>query len=232
MAQLLECTSTLLIILAIFLVVVADPKMLVTTETESNVKVFYYILPDWGSSLSGDQICPNEKMKCNWEYSGNLTHLIDSYNTHKIQQQRSDSHAVTVAMYHIHTLWNQQKQNIPISKLKTDLNLACSEESRKHPRHSALFAISFRNFDGYSTTHPSSTIQKIYKEAYLNETILNYHTDNHMKQFDDLIKGGSFVASACHNAKFDTEAPREKIVKALRSYGFRIDGLGEMKLKK
>lgn len=219
MCRLLGCT------IAIILAIVINADNDTDVSLLYNVKVFYYIQPDWGESQSGIQNCPNKNMICDWAYSGNITQLVESFN-HQILSQSASSQSITVTMYNIHSLWHKLKKFYPLNcLLKTDLSLACSEESSKHPSHSILFPKSFPNFDGYSTTHPSSSVQKIYQEAYLNQSILDYHTMNSMKSFSQLIKAGTYIASACHN-KNGVESSRDKIVKAVRAAGFRIDGLG------
>ena len=215
---------TIAITLALLINAAADPDSI----TLHNVKVFYYLLPDWGESLAGTQSCPNKNMSCHWEYSGNITQLVESFDS-QMSLKNASNQSITVTMYNIHSLWHKLKKFYPMNcSLKTDLSIACSEESSKHPSHSILFPKSFPNFDGYSTTHPSSSVQKIYKEAYLNQTTLDFHTANSMKSFPQLIKAGTYIASACHN-KHGAESTRDKIVKALRAAGFRIDGLGNNK---
>ena len=222
MPQLLGC------MIAMILAIVINSDNDTNASLSYNVKVFYYLHPDWGESISGIQMCANKNMSCDWEYSGNITQLVESFKNH-ILSESTDSRSITVTMYNLHSLWHKLKKFYPLNcLLKTDLSLACSEESSKHPSHSILFAKSFPNFDGHSTTHPSSSFQKVYQEAFLNQTILDYHTANSMKSFSQLIKAGTYIASACHN-KNGIESSRDKIVKAIRAAGFRIDGLG-MKL--
>lgn len=198
-----------------------------TISEATYVKVFYFILPDWGIFSSGDKSCSDKKLKCNWEHSGDFEQLTASFDRFVHGPQERSENNVTVAMYNIHSLWRKQKKHYPPAcSMRTDLNLATSEESMKHRSHSELFPKSFPNFDGFSTTSPSSSVQRIYSEAYLNESIVNFHTQNSMRQFGKLIKAGTYIASACHNS-FGVESSRDKIVKSLRSSGFRIDGLGE-----
>lgn len=192
------------------------------------VKVFYFVMPDWGPGNNGDQSCSDKNLKCSWEVSGDFVELTTCFNRFARRSSGNSGSNVTVTMYNIHSLWRSQKKHYPLNCLmRTDLSLATSEESMKHRSHSELFPKSFPNFDGYSTTSPLSSVQRIYKEAYLNETVVNFHTKNSMRPFDKLIKAGTYIASACHNS-MGTESNRDKIVKTLRSSGFRVDGLGEV----
>jgi hypothetical protein len=198
-----------------------------TISETTYVKIFYFLLPDWGIFSSGDKSCSDKNLKCNWEHSGDFEQLTASFNRFAHGPRDSPENNLTVGMYNIHSLWRTQKKHYPPTcSMKTDLNLATSEESVKHRSHSELFPKSFPNFDGYSTTSPSSSVQRIYVEAYLNESVVNFHTQNSMRTFNQLIKAGTYIASACHNS-FGVESNRDKIVKSLRSSGFRIDGLGE-----
>ena len=212
-----------LLFAGIFFIIVAGDTISETTY----VKIFYFILPDWGVFTSGDRSCSNKNLKCNWEHSGDFEELTASFNRFAHGPRDSPENNLTVGMYNIHSLWRKQKKHYPPTcSMRTDLNLATSEESMKHRSHSELFPKSFPNFDGYSTTSPLSSVQRIYSEAYLNESIVNYHTQNSMRPFNKLIKAGTYIASACHNS-FGVESTRDKIVKSLRSSGFRVDGLGE-----
>jgi hypothetical protein len=191
------------------------------------VKVFYYIHPDWGKGHRGEQSCSSANVICDWDYSGNLTELTSSFRDHVSTYNDDRADNITVSMYNIHSLWHKHRIHYPPNcSMQTNLSLACSDESIKHPSHSELFPRSFPNFDGYSTTSPMSSIQKYYEDAYLNETILNGQTKHNVKSYKDLIKAGSYVASSCHG-RDGGPSKRDQIVLSLRSHGFRVDGLGK-----
>jgi len=129
-----------------------------------------------------------------------------------------DARIVTVSLYNIHT-WStlSPKPHSPnSSKLRTTLTMAESEES--HNRFNKLFTASFPHFDGYSTTHPQSTVPRTYFRGWDNVKFLP------LQPFKSLIKGGTFVASTCHRAGDGLR--RMNLVKELMQF-FRIDNLGK-----
>jgi hypothetical protein len=79
---------------------------------------------------------------------------------------------------------------------------------------------SFKNYDGYSSTHPNSAVQRIYKDALFNVSDLLP-----LNHFSSLIKAASYVASDCHK-RDSANAKRDEIVQQIRQLGFRVDGLG------
>eukprot|EP01035_Chromulina_nebulosa_P021540 gene21540-27890_t len=83
-----------------------------------------------------------------------------------------------------------------------------------------MFKPAFPHFDGISTTHPSSQIQRIYDEAYVTEDMLLP-----LIPFENLIKGASFVSSHCLSLD-KPNSRRDNFVKDLRRLGLRVDGLG------
>ena len=85
---------------------------------------------------------------------------------------------------------------------------------------SGLFTPSFRNFDGFSTTHPTAHVQRVYAEAFLNASMFLTK-----KNFSSLIKGAAYVASECHK-RDGANANRDSVVYELRMAGLRVDGLG------
>eukprot|EP01031_Cornospumella_fuschlensis_P025617 gene25617-30937_t len=120
-------------------------------------------------------------------------------------------------MYHIHTWGALSKWPHGPNKtaLPTDLTLVESEES--HTRFGRLFRTSFPHYDGNSTTHPSSTIQRSYFRGWNGTTLLP------LRPFDKLIKAGVFIASTCHRGG---ETKRLQLVRELQSF-IRIDSLGK-----
>ena len=191
------------------------------------IKVFYYINPEWGIGRRGEQSCSTGNVICDWNYSGNFTELTNNFRDHISTYKDDSGDNITVSVYNIHSLWQKLRMDYPPNcSLRTDLSLACSDESVKHPSHSDLFSRSFPNFDGHSTTSPTSSIQKYYEDAYLNETILSFHSKHSMKSYRDLIKAGSYVATSCHS-RDGSISKRDQIVISLRAHGFRVDGLGK-----
>jgi hypothetical protein len=122
-----------------------------------------------------------------------------------------------VALYNIHYLWEKFRDTKPAAcELNTELMMAESEETRI--RYAQLFDQSFKNFDGYSTTHTSSHVPRVYIEAVLNDT----HFLS-LRNFSSLVKGGSYVASDCHR-RDSANLNRDSVVHQIRLNGFRVDG--------
>jgi hypothetical protein len=125
----------------------------------------------------------------------------------------------SVSLYNIHSLWERKKEHHPaICELRTNVTMAESEESKV--RYGHLFGPSFKNFDGYSTTNPSSNLQRVYSEVFLNESEMLPN-----KAFSKMVKGASYVASDCHK-RDSANADRDNVVLSLRGEDFRVDGLG------
>ena len=125
----------------------------------------------------------------------------------------------TVSLYNVHSLWERKKEHHPaICELRTNVTMVESEESKI--RYGHLFNPSFKNFDGFSTTSPTSHLQRVYSEVFLNESEF---IEN--KPFDKMVKGASYVASDCHK-RDSANANRDNVVLSIRDQGFRIDGLG------
>lgn len=197
-------------------------------KSVNEVFVYQYITFHWGKGYNGYQDCPTlPNMHCHWTWSDHLRQLRRSLiDDRKNAQKRHDSmnivanNSVSIAVYNIHTLWEKKREHFPaVCELRTNLSIVESEESRV--RYAALFNPSFKNFDGYSTTHPSSSIQRIYMESYLNESEFL----SPLKPFSKLIKGASYVASDCHK-RDAANANRDGNVVNIRNAGFRVDGLG------
>jgi len=76
------------------------------------------------------------------------------------------------------------------------------------------------HFDGNATTQPGSTITRnYYAPLREKEFVVPF------RNFSELIKGASYVASAC--GAFKGHIERNNIIKKLRNLGIRIDGLGK-----
>lgn len=125
----------------------------------------------------------------------------------------------TMSLYNVHSLWERKREHHPaICELRTSVTMVESEESKV--RYGHLFGPSFKNFDGYSTTSPSSHLQRVYHEVFLNETDF---IEN--KPFAKMVKGASYVASDCHK-RDAANANRDNVVLSIRDQDFRVDGLG------
>ena len=184
------------------------------------IRVFHYISPQWESESKSHEsfvhTCtfPGKKtIFCEWIDHGNQTYL-------KRLWKETVKSTITVALYNIHTLWESDHVLYPTNcEWPTNLTMVSSEES--HKRCSRLFNASFGNFDGNSTTHSSSTVQRIYDSAYLHGFHVN---DTHYRP---KFQAASFIATSCHDESLPNVAPREKIVLQLRRAGIRVDGLGK-----
>ena len=127
-----------------------------------------------------------------------------------------------VALYNIHTWRTLSKgPHYPdICILPTNISIVESEES--HQRFHRLFLNSFQGFDGNSTTHPSSSIQRSYIREFGSSPLLPVFP------YNQKVKAAAFVASTCHNNRGRTSI-RESIVREL-SKSIRIDSLGKCKV--
>lgn len=183
-----------------------------------HVRVFHYILPHWtDEETTGNVTCKvperNASIFCEWIDHENQTYFK------KLLKDTTDTGIVTVALFNVHSLWEKIRIRYPPNcEWPTNLTMASSEES--HSRFSTLFNATFDNFDGYSTTHPLSSVQRIYDAAYLRDfTELSASTSTNTS----LYKAASFIASTCHKGP---HADRERVVNELRQSGVQVDGLG------
>jgi hypothetical protein len=131
-----------------------------------------------------------------------------------LQTHKADhGELLMVGVYHIHSLYQTTRLLYPSNcDVNVNLTMATTEESNARFKH--LFS-AFGHFDGTAITSPSASVQRIYAEAYLNESTLLPITQN----VSSLVKGASFVAHNCHSS-------RNGVVDELRKKGFRVDGLG------
>lgn len=196
-----------------------------------DVKVYHFIVNHWGLSTDGPQECGPD-IHCEWSYADHISKLKHYYSAHEPsfqfapQRRTEDSHnntkngTITVSVYNIHSWWEKRREHRPaICELRTNLTLVESEESRVRYNH--LFEPSFKYYDGYSTTHPMATVQRIYNEVRINNSDFVEDTFN----FSSLIRGASYVASDCHK-RDSANANRDHVVGEIRRAGFRVDGLG------
>ena len=195
---------------------------------QQHVIVYHFLLPHWGDDVAGNETCvssptmnsSSSAVGCEWHYHDNQSHFKALWHD-PVHTERRRRAVATVALYNIHSLWERHRVRYPMNcAWPTNLTLASSEES--HTRFHSLFNASFGNFDGYSTTHPTSSVQRVYDAAYLD----GYRT---LPLPIDIINGSmqypaaSFIASVCHKGP---HAHREKLVAELRHAGVRVDGLG------
>jgi hypothetical protein len=181
---------------------------------QHSVKVLHYILPHWGESRAGLQECGN--IACDWTHSEHIKQLKDNlYFT----EPRDGIETLTLSLYNLHSLWERMRFTHPLHcELKKNLTMTETEESKV--RYGYLFDQGFHNFDGYSSTSPDAAVQRVYVEAFLqNSTFLT------PRNFTTLIKAASYVASDCHRHD-SANADRDSVVQRIRDGGFRVDGLG------
>jgi len=208
----------------------------VAQHDDLQVVVYHFLLPHWGDDVAGNETClppppldaasgvAGAPVRCEWHYHDNQSHFKALWND-PVHVERRRRATATVALYNIHSLWERHRVRYPLNcAWPTNLTLASSEES--HARFHGLFNASFGNFDGSSTTHPASSVQRIYDAAYLD----GYHPLPLPLPSSDLGSNGtaqfpaaSFIASVCHKGP---HAYREKLVAELRHAGVRVDGLG------
>lgn len=194
----------------------------------SQVQIFHFIDNRlWGevdgSGVAGEFSCGNIKCEMftttaknpNDQFSDILDKFVRMSNNSAPGKKQ-----ITVSLYNIHT-WGTLTRwpHKPATCVwPTDLTMAESEES--FGRFKSLFQNSFPLFDGNSTTHPSSSVQRVYYAGKFKE---NAHL-LHLNSFDSLIKGASFVASTCHRGR--QVSNREEVVSALETL-VRVDSLGK-----
>jgi hypothetical protein len=177
------------------------------------VIVYHFVLKHWGDLLNGDMNCPD--INCVWKSAEQIKILKND-----LESLSGYGSIITVGLYNIHSLWEKFRQHKPNScELQVNLSMVESEES--YVRYKYLFEPSFSNFDGNVTTHPLSSVQRVYNEVFLNSS----HFLPHLNNFASLIKGASYVASDCHRHD-SANANRDGVVQILRDHGFRVDGLG------
>lgn len=202
-------------------------------KTKTGYEVIIYHLIDnalWGevdgSALQGNFSCFVKDPRSSCELVSSdaiaskanlLTYLNDKMESKHINIFNARK-VITVSLYNIHTWITLSKKPYGPDKdtLKTTLTMAESEES--HNRFHKLFTTSFPHFDGYSTTHPESTVPRAYFRGWSSIQLLP------LRSFQELIKGGTFVASTCHRSGDGLK--RMNYVKELMQY-FRIDSLGK-----
>lgn len=190
------------------------------SQSRGSVQIFHLIDNSlWGevdgSALQGAFECG--RINCTLISSDSKTNFLETLKLKYFEEVAKHSRSVTVAMYNVHTWktlakWPYQ----PSCDLPTDLTMVESEES--YSRFKSLFDNAFSNFDGNSTTHPMSSVQRVYIRNLNESQFLP------LKTFSSLIQGATFVASTCHrgHGAVKREIFVEKIAKR-----FRVDSLGK-----
>ncbi len=187
----------------------------VIANFEHSVKVFHFMVSHWGESRFGLQHCDN--IACDWTHADKVYALKD--NLMETDLYKYGKQTTTLSLYNIHSWWEKTRDTKPnICELNTNLTMAESEESKV--RYHQLFDQSFKNFDGFSTTHTASNLQRVYIESNFSAEELHA-----VKNFSTLIKAASYVASDCHK-RDSANANRDGVVHQIRLEGFRVDGLG------
>jgi hypothetical protein len=188
---------------------------------KAHVKVFHFTIDYWRLSVEGDQQCGSDLI-CEWTYSDDMNKLRNKFLNMTADRNDRDQKATTVSVYNIHSWLERQKSRGPmLCELPTSLTLAETEESRT--RYHGLFDSTFKHFDGFSSTHPSSHVQRVYESAFLNET--QFINNGNQHNFSTLIKAAAYVAGDCHK-RDNANSNRDHVVHEIRKAGFRVEGLG------
>jgi len=189
-------------------------------EPAASVHVLYYAANNWVDAVvNGAQPCPGVQ-RCEWTQSPHIHQLKEKF--HRDVVTAADS-PISVAVFHVHSMRDKLNSRYPLNcDWRTNLTFGCSEESGV--RYGHLFNATFPNFDGFSSYHPRSSVQRIQHAAYFKESDLRPTLHN----FSSLIKAGSYVAKDCHTKGGDrANANRDQVVLSIRQAGFRIDGLSK-----
>jgi hypothetical protein len=185
------------------------------------VKVFHYILGNWNPKWPAGDVTCDKHIKCDWIISDQLKNLQTAVE-HSWSLHRTSHHPmITVGLYNIHSLWEKYRDLKPQACSLSSVNLTMYETEESVARFAWNFNNANPHYDGYSSPHPNSTVQRVYLDAFLNES--SFHP---LKNFSALIKGGSYIASDCHRHD-GANSNRDGIVRMLRGEGVRVDGLGE-----
>ena len=161
-------------------------EMPAVSDNKPSVSVFHFVMDNWGDILKGsDMNCIDTS--CNWYQGDQLRKLVPQYQS-VMTNGKINSTMTTLAVYNVHTLFSRHFSAFPRNcDWRTDLTMAQSEEA--HTRYHLLFGSTFRNFDGFSTLSPYSTVQRIHGAAFLREAdLMPQHN------FSYLIKAGSYGA--------------------------------------
>lgn len=192
---------------------------------KAHVKVFHFTIDYWRLSVEGNQQCGSD-LTCEWTYSDDMRSLSNKFKNMSLSavadQPKMDQKVTTVSVYNIHSWLERQKGRGPmLCELPTSLTLAETEESRI--RYHGLFDSTFKHFDGFSSTHPSSNVQRVYESAYLDRS--QFINDGKLHKFSTMIKAAAYVAGDCHK-RDNANSNRDHVVHEIRKAGFRVEGLG------
>jgi hypothetical protein len=187
-----------------------------------HIKVFHYILKQWtdpGAFLSDSFSC-HKHIKCEWKVSDDLELLRNDYLKSTQRFSNWSNPLVSVGLHNIHSIWQVYKDFHPQTcMLPTNLSMWETEEPA-YETYKPLFRNAQPVFDGYSSTSPNATVQRIFSSAKLNSSSFLSLTP-----FSNLIKAGAYIASDCHE-RDGTNSHRDELVQRLRNLDFRVDGLG------
>jgi hypothetical protein len=145
-----------------------------------NVKIFHLIDNSlWGeidgSGLSGDFKCSHTKCSIETTTTNQKEFILPNIHEKVLNFTKSQDYlkTLTVSLYNIHTWGTISKwpHKPATCILKTNVTIAESEESFGRFNH--LFKSSFPQFDGNSTTNPTSSIPRFYL-ASLNNYISDF----------------------------------------------------------
>ncbi len=203
-------------LLSLFVILLSNANFNAVFSFKHSVKVFHFMVQHWGESRTGLQHCGHD-IACDFFHADKLHILKDN-----LMETNLSVHGVpttTLSLYNIHSWWEKTKDTKPnMCDLRTNYTMAESEESKI--RYHQLFDQSFKNFDGHSTTHTASNLQRVYIESNFSASDLHV-----VRNFSTLIKAASYVASDCHK-RDSANANRDGVVTQIRQEGFRVDGLG------
>lgn len=180
------------------------------------VKVFHYLIPHWGDSHHGPVPCG--PIYCEWVVSDHIKRLGENLLSFT-PKELYGAQTLTVSVYNIHSLWEKFRDPHPHDcDIRSNLSVAESEESFTRFQH--LLQAGMDNFEGFSSTSPKSSVQRIYKEALFQKNELLPR-----QNFSSLIKAGAYIASDCHR-RDSANARRDDVIADIRKLGLRVDGLG------
>ena len=232
---------TLLLIAAVYSAVVL---VSVSAYEQQSKSVLVYHLIDQklfgetdGSILQGQFTCPvassssSKSMERGNEYTCEFISTDKGLSSKQLmpnlaakfrarQSRTPDANVwTTLGLYSIHS-WSASKwpHSPDVCSLPTTFNMAESEESTG--RFKKLFTTAFPLYDGNSTTHPHSTVQRTYASG------MSFEMKDLMPviPFQKKLSAAAYVASTCHSTSHSRPL-REHIVGRMSTL-FRVDSLG------
>lgn len=183
---------------------------------DHSVRVFHFIHGKWGG-FNGTIDCG--PIYCEWSSGYDISLIRKQFlsicDTDHVQRVK------TLSLYHIASLHTSTKESKPlICDLPTDETMYEIEEPLT--RFDYLLKKANKYFEYCSTMYKYSTVPRISYYAHLYESEFLP-----ILPFSQLVKGGSYVASDCHERHGGAPSRRDYLVGRLRELGFRIDGLGK-----